>query len=176
MGKLFLLEPSGLTFNEDVTLTLPIPPGTENRDLHVGLWDDGTKSWQNLGGTVNGDFVSATLPHLSLFGLFYLGKSTVEIVNQQQLDETDLPITVVYIQGPVPPEDTADGSLFPAYRPLPEGGVRLRRGETRHPGAPPWALSLCRRLSPSTAWSPQTVCGSRFRSFLRVLTTVKWIR
>jgi hypothetical protein len=131
VGELFVLEPSELTFDEPVTLTLPIPPGEETRNLYVGVWNDKTKQWDNLGGTIDGDFISVEIYHLSFYGIFYSGKSTVRIVNEQQLDETDLPITVTYVAGPVPPIEIEDGSLVLACRPLPPGGVQLKRDEFR---------------------------------------------
>ncbi|NQE53322.1 hypothetical protein C5S29_06990 [ANME-1 cluster archaeon GoMg3.2] len=131
VGKLFVLLPSNLTFSEPVTITLPIPAGEDRYNLYIGRWDDKNKIWENIGGTIDGDFIATNISHLSFYGLFYTGKSTVEIVNRQQLDTSDLPITVMYIAGPVPPPDTPDQSQFRATRPLPAGGVQLKQDESR---------------------------------------------
>ncbi len=131
VGQVFSIRPSGLVFDEPVTITLPIPPGEENLDLYIGVWDDETGQWENLGGTIDGDFISVETYHLSLYGVFYAGKSTVRILNEQELDETDVPITVMYVAGPVVPIDAEDGDIVIASRPLPPGGVQLKRGESR---------------------------------------------
>ena len=131
VGKLFVLLPSNLTFSEPVTLTLPIPAGEERYNLYIGRWDDKNKIWENIGGTIDGDFIATNISHLFFYGVFYTGKSTVEIVNRQQLDTSDLPITVMYVAGPVPPPDTPDQSHFRATRPLPAGGVQLKQDESR---------------------------------------------
>ena len=131
IGKAFYLEPSGLEFDEPVILTLPIPLGEETQNLYIGVWNNETKRWDNLGGTIDGDFISTEINHLSLYGVFYEGKSTVRIVNEQELDDTDLPITLMYVAGPVPPIEMEDGSLISASRPLPPGGVQLKRDEIR---------------------------------------------
>ena len=131
VGKLFVLLPSDLTFSVPVTLTLPIPAGEERHNLYIGRWDDKNKIWENIGGTIDGDFIATNISLTSFYGLFYSGKSTVEIVNRQQLDTSDLPITVMYVAGPVPPPDTPDQSQFRATRPLPTGGVQLKQDESR---------------------------------------------
>ena len=131
VGKLFVLLPSNLTFSEPVTLTLPIPAGEERYNLYIGRWDDKNKIWENIGGTIDGDFIATNISHLSFYGVFYTGKSTVQIINKQELDTSDLPITVMYVAGPVPPPDTPDQSHFRATRPLPAGGVQLKQDESR---------------------------------------------
>jgi hypothetical protein len=146
VGKLFVLVPSDLTFSVPVTLTLPIPAGEERQGLYIGRWDEKDKIWENIGGTIDGDFIATNISHLSFYGVFYSGKSTVQIVNKQDLDITDLriaamyeskldtsdlSITVMYVAGPVPPQNTPTQSPFRATRPLPPGGVKLKQGESR---------------------------------------------
>ena len=126
-GKLFRLEPVGLTFAEEVILSLPVSPGDDNADLYIGRWDESSGTWENLGGTVSGDFVSTAITHLSVYGVFDRGRSLALIRNEAE----DLRIEVTYISGPAPPPDLPEGVPFPAYRPLPEGGVDLEPGESR---------------------------------------------
>ena len=143
IGQLFGLEPSGLQFTEDdtekeeadkksVVLTLPISPGEANTDmLYIGRWDRTNKTWEDLGGTIDGNFISTDIDHLSIYGVFYKGKSHVNIVNEADATRADLGIEITYVSGPAIPPDLPDGVDFPAYRPLPAGGVDLDPGETK---------------------------------------------
>ncbi len=136
VGKLFGVEPSGQTFpqGQEATLTLPIPPGEKNTPFYIGRWNPTTKKWENLGGTIAGDFISINIDHLSTYGVFYARKVDVKIVNNSG-PQADLGIKLLYVSGPAIPPDTLPGTLYPSYRPLPEGGIELKDGES-------WFLSL----------------------------------
>jgi hypothetical protein len=141
VGGLFEIGPTGLSFNADnkALLTLPLSPGGLNSDLHIGRWNETTGSWEDVGGAIDGDFISAEVDHLSLYGVFPQGKSLVRILNDiaPVEDPSDLGIEVRYISGPLPPVDWPEGQYYPAYRALPEGGIDLKIGESRLMALPP---------------------------------------
>ena len=141
VGSLFEIGPSGLTFdtNNKALLTLPLSPGGVNNNLHIGRWNETTGGWEDLGGAITGDFISTEVDHLSLYGVFTQGKSLVNILNDvaPNEDPSNLGIEIRYISGPLPPPDWPDNEPFPAYRPLPEGGIALKIGESRLMALPP---------------------------------------
>ncbi|MEN6318688.1 MAG: hypothetical protein ABFD82_08040 [Syntrophaceae bacterium] len=130
VGTTFAVEPAGLTFADDVTLTLPIPTGDTSGKFYIGRWDDTTKSWENLGGTIVGNYISVKIKHLSVFGVFNQGASDVRIVNQSG-PQADLGIVLRYVGGPAIPPNLSGGTAWPAYPPLPDGSVTLKDGEAR---------------------------------------------
>ena len=134
VGKLFGIEPAGTVFAEDVDLNLPIPPSNINMNYYIGHWNVTANKWDNLGGTIIGDTLSTKIKNLSIFGVFYAGKSDVRIVNNAG-PTADLGITLLYISGPAIPPDANLNEYFPGYRPLPEKGIDLKDGEW-------WTLSL----------------------------------
>lgn len=138
VGKLFGVDPPGLLFQEDtkeeegakreVILSLPIPPGEAAAGLYIGRWNDVTQAWEDLGGTVTGDFISTEVDHLSAFGVFYSGKSYVKFDLQAPL--ADLGIQLRYVNGPAVFADYDLSQPYAGYRPLPPGGVlEVRNGE-----------------------------------------------
>ena len=135
VGSLFEIGPSGLNFDASnrALLTLPLSPGGVNNNLHIARWDETVGGWENVGGTITGDFISTEVDHLSLYGVFSQGKSLVRILNDvaPEEDTSNLGIEIRYISGPLPPSDWPENTPFPAYRPLPEGGIELKIGESR---------------------------------------------
>jgi len=130
VGKVFLIEPSSLEFSKPALLTLPISPGEDRENIYIGVWNAESKTWDNLGGEIDGDYIKTNISHLSLFVVLTAGHSTVRLMNAQQLDPTDYPIGVMYVAGPVPPQESSDPTTIRANRPLPSGGVRLKRNES----------------------------------------------
>jgi len=128
VGKTFGIEPTGTMFIEEVDLTLPIPPGVAAENLYIGRWNPTEGVWEDLGGTIDGDYISTTIDHLSVYGVFYRGKSRVRVLNSADPTIADLGIELRYVSGPAVPPDVALDSPYPAYRPLPEGGVDLDPG------------------------------------------------
>ncbi len=59
----YTLKPTGLTFNEPVTLMLPVPPNTEGQERHVAKWDDVKNEWLLLAplGQTGNNTVSARI-------------------------------------------------------------------------------------------------------------------
>ena len=129
LGKIFILEPSGTRFDEDVTLTLPIPGANVDAPLYIGRWNESKKWWESLGGTVDGDFISTAIGHLSMYAVFYKGKSNVQIVNAADPTLADLGVGVTYESGPAIFSDILDEETFPAYRSFPEIEALLQNGE-----------------------------------------------
>ena len=125
VGSSFVIEPSGTTFAEPATLTLPIPTDHSHFDLHVGRWDPQTSTWEMLGGTVDGDFVSVDVDHLSTYGVFYSGTSLVRVLNATTPAED---IDVRYIAGPVLPNDDQTTNM-PAYNPIDPDGIAIPPGD-----------------------------------------------
>lgn len=125
VGKAFVIEPSGTTFaaGKPATLTLPVPPGDAEQDLHIGRWNPAGEYWENLGGVRQGDFISTDVDHLSLYALLYSGKSRVRVINGSANK-----IEIRHIAGPAPPEDMDPAHPFPAYRPLPKEGLQIESG------------------------------------------------
>jgi hypothetical protein len=115
VGAVFALIPTGLQFTSPATLALPVPIGVDHAKLYIGVFDPATGAWQNLGGTVDGDYISAPIVHLSTYGVFSGGKSTVALVNNTVDAGADNVLT--YLSGPVPPSDLRDGAAFPADPP-----------------------------------------------------------
>ena len=128
VGKVFRLEPSGTAFTGTATLTLPVPTNAAKQKLYIGTWNETTKKWEKLGGTIDGDYISTNISHFSFFGVFGAGRSTVRLVNATSVDTTNIGNQVIYISGPNPPVDTQNGATFPAFQPLPQGGVELKQG------------------------------------------------
>jgi hypothetical protein len=128
VSTLFKLEPTGLNFTKDATLSLPISSAQATAGVYIGRWDESEKKWDNLGGTVDGDYISTDIDHLSLYGIFYTGKSTVQIVNNAAL--ADLGIKLAYVNGPViePNIDLSDEYFH--YPPLPSSGLELELGQS----------------------------------------------
>jgi hypothetical protein len=126
VGSVYDLSPEGTAFSAPAVLTLPVPPGEDPAGLRIGVWDAAAGRWQPLETAIEGDFASARLAHLSRYALFHGGASTVRIVNAQQEDASDLPVTVTYVQGPVP----EPGAEQPVRGPQPAMTTELRRGES----------------------------------------------
>jgi len=115
VGKTFAIIPSGLAFTQPATLGLPIPAGVDHDNLFVGVFNPATQVWENLGGIIDGDFITTKIQHLSTYGVFSGGKSTVKIVNATP--DTGAGNVLTYAAGPVPPAGTKDGEAFPAQDP-----------------------------------------------------------
>lgn len=141
VGSLFEIGPSGLGFDSEnkALMMLPIPPGGPEDNLYIGRWNEATDSWENVGGSIEGDFISTEVDHLSLYGIFSQGKSLVRIVNEVVVEEDpgDQGIEIRYISGPLPPSDWPEDEPFPAYRALPEVGIKLKIGESQLMMLPP---------------------------------------
>ncbi len=135
IGSLFKIEPSGLEFDPEnrAVLTLPIPPGGPEENLYMGRWNEANSTWENIGGTIEGDFLSAEVDHLSLYGIFSEGKSLVRIINSvtSAEDPGDKGIEVHYISGPLPYPDWPDDRALIVERPLPKESFNLKAGKSR---------------------------------------------
>lgn len=122
VGKIFEFAPTGLLFEDgnEAVITLPIPPGDLHDNLYIGRWNAADSEWENLGGDIDGDFISADVDHLSLYGVFYSGKSLVRIVNDMDSadDPADSGIGLKFISGPVPSRSNMGNDPFTAYRPI----------------------------------------------------------
>lgn len=132
LGKVFTLTPSGTTFSIPAKLGLPIPAGADRSALYVGVYNPATKGWDNLGGEVKGDFISTSVPHLSTYGVFSGGKSTVQFINNSS--KTGAGNTLIYSAGPVPLPTAAGGAPFPANPPafMPGTLIEFKAGEARN--------------------------------------------
>jgi len=130
LGNIFALEPSGTQFDESVTITLPVPAADIDTPIYIGRWDANEKKWENLGGTVQGDFMSTTIDHLSIYAIFYLGKSDVRIINEADPNLADLGVRITYEAGPAIFSDILEDESFPAYRPFPEIETLLQNGQS----------------------------------------------
>ena len=134
-GSLFELGPTGLTFDSDnrALLTLPLSPGGIDNNIYIGRWNEITDTWENLGGTIQGDFISTELVHLSLYGVFSQGRSLVRIVNDviPEEDPGDSGISIQHISGPLPPSDWPEAKPFPAHRIFVDDEITLKTGESQ---------------------------------------------
>lgn len=141
VGQAFVFEPSGTTFSEPATLSLPVPAAHASQDMYLGRWDPQNANWEDLGGSIEGDFLVAEVDHLSLYGLFYRGKSRVAVKNASAN-----PIEVRWISGPLPPEDWELSTPFPAYSPFEDNLLDLGAGKSGAmellPGAYHFAVSF----------------------------------
>jgi hypothetical protein len=140
VGSAFVFEPKGTTFAVPATLSLPVPQGDAAQELYLGRWNSQTAEWDDLGGAIEGDFFVVEVEHLSLYGLFYKGKSLVSVAN-----DSANPIELRWISGPLPPEDWDQLTAFPAYSPFEHNLLDLNAGQTRSmqllPGAYHFAVS-----------------------------------
>jgi hypothetical protein len=131
LGAVFGLIPSGLAFAEPASLGLPIPAGVDKDQLYIGVFNSATNHWDNLGGVIDGDYISTKIKHLSTYGVFAGGKSTVNILNGTA--DTGAGNVLTYIGGPAPPPGTQDGAAFPANPPpfAPGTQFNFKAGETK---------------------------------------------
>lgn len=135
IGRLFEIGPTGLTFDSDnkALLTLPLAPGGIDNNVNVGRWNENTDTWENMGGTIQGDFITAELDHLSLYGVFSQGRSLVRILNDvvPEEDPGGSGISIQHISGPLPPFDWPEGKAFPAHRIFVDDEIALKTGESQ---------------------------------------------
>jgi hypothetical protein len=54
--------PSGLVFNNPITITLPLPPGVASPTVY---WSDASGAYHDIGGTVVGDTIQVQVSHFS---------------------------------------------------------------------------------------------------------------
>lgn len=60
--------PSGVQFQEDVTLRIDLPSGYDPQEDHeVQWWDEDEEEWVSIGGTVVGDYVEVEIQHFSRY-------------------------------------------------------------------------------------------------------------
>jgi len=52
VGDVYQLSPENLVLLKPATLYLPVPPGYEEAELQVGIWDTGWLQWKVLEGSV----------------------------------------------------------------------------------------------------------------------------
>jgi hypothetical protein len=76
IGQSYEVEPSGATFEDAAFIIFrynpsEIPSGISANNLYIALWDPVALVWTNLGGTVNPDARTVTVPtkHLSTYAL-----------------------------------------------------------------------------------------------------------
>ena len=69
-GQICEFSPDGLTFDEPVKITFPLP--AQHRDnVSILRYDAGNQRWEDLGGTVEGDTIWVEVDHFCIFGTGY---------------------------------------------------------------------------------------------------------
>jgi len=76
VSQAYEIEPDGATFNEAATLVfrysvMEIPAGIPVENLYIALWDPASMTWTDLGGIVDDEAGTVSVPinHLSIYAL-----------------------------------------------------------------------------------------------------------
>ncbi len=93
-GVVLYLGPSGLTFNEPVTITIEydtedIPDGIEEEDLKLLRYDESDDEWFELETTVDTDLKTLTAETLTFSGF---AAGTIGEITSADREESDLPV------------------------------------------------------------------------------------
>ena len=126
-GSYWVLTPAGLTFQQPVTLTLPVPAGSAAPQLFVGHWDG--QQWLDLGGSLHNGALTAATDSFSPFGVF-CGRLSDYTSIQLENGSSSPYIELRYLSGPSP--DPAAPDPFLAGCPQPADIVtqwQLNSGE-----------------------------------------------
>jgi hypothetical protein len=128
-GQFWRLSPTGLGFQQPVSLTLPLPLGATSGEYFVSHWNG--QEWMDLGGAIEGGFITAQTEGFSTFGVFcgsFDQYVPVQLANDSSVQE----LTVKYLAGPAPiPDDPATQYATNCRPPMGnDGQLVIKEGES----------------------------------------------